>query len=77
VVASDIGGTREAVIDGVTGFLCPPDAVEDYVERIVQLASSPELRAAMGAAPRQRYERQFTLEAMAAEMEALYHRAMV
>ncbi len=50
VIASDLGGPREVVTDGVDGLLCPPDDPAALAERLVRLARDPELRAALGRA---------------------------
>ena len=50
VIATDIRGCREEVVDGVTGYLVPvgdPPALAAAIER---LTASSELRARMGAA---------------------------
>lgn len=54
VVATDIRGCREEVVDGVTGFLVPVRDAGRLAERIAELVESPELRANMGAAGQQR-----------------------
>jgi glycosyltransferase involved in cell wall biosynthesis len=54
VVSTDIRGPREQVIDGKTGFLVPPFAVEPLAEALRELAADPDLRARMGAAGRAR-----------------------
>jgi glycosyltransferase involved in cell wall biosynthesis len=54
VVASDIGGPREQVVDGVTGLLVPPRQVEPLAAALRRLAADPALRAALGSAGRQR-----------------------
>ena len=46
VVATDIPGCREAVVDGETGFLVPPRAPKALAAALERLISSPELRAA-------------------------------
>jgi len=60
VVSSDVGAMAEAVVDGVTGFLVPPDDPEALARRLLDLALSATLRAAMGRAGRRRYEQAFT-----------------
>ena len=53
VVASDIRGCREVVLDGQTGLLAPPRDVQAFTDAIRRLAADRELRARMGAAARQ------------------------
>jgi glycosyltransferase involved in cell wall biosynthesis len=48
VVATDVLGTQELVVDGETGFLVPPGDLDAMAEKLRLLAESPELRAAMG-----------------------------
>jgi glycosyltransferase involved in cell wall biosynthesis len=37
VFATDVDGTREAIEDGVTGFLLPPLASQDWAEKLMQV----------------------------------------
>ena len=64
VVASDVGGTREAVVDGETGFVVAPGDVEGVTRALVTLAGDPERTARMGAAGRQRQQQRFGGDAM-------------
>ena len=54
VVATDIRGPREQVVEGETGFLVPAASVEPLAEALGRLAGDGELRACMGAAGRTR-----------------------
>jgi N-acetyl-alpha-D-glucosaminyl L-malate synthase BshA len=47
VVASDVGGLPEIVNNGVTGFVCPPDAVQMMAERGIALLTDRDLRSAI------------------------------
>lgn len=60
VVSTDVGAMSEAVTDGVTGFLVPPDDPEALAGRILELVRNAQMRAAMGLAGRRRYEQEFT-----------------
>jgi len=48
VIASDIGGLPEVVIDETTGFLVPPRDENAIADRIISLIDDPELRSQMG-----------------------------
>ena len=72
VVASDVGGVREAVTDGVTGFLVPRGDVNALAARLAQLLADPSLRARMGPAGRARYEADFRVEVMAEKTFKVY-----
>jgi N-acetyl-alpha-D-glucosaminyl L-malate synthase BshA len=47
VVASDVGGLPEIIEDGVTGFVCPPEAVSEMAERGIALLTDAALHAAI------------------------------
>jgi glycosyltransferase involved in cell wall biosynthesis len=64
VVATDVGGTPDQVIDGETGYLVPPGDGDALRRALLRLASDPVAAAAMGEAGRQRQGRHFTGEAM-------------
>lgn len=49
VVASDVGGVREWLHDGETGWLVPPGDAAMLAERIGSLVESPELNRGMGS----------------------------
>lgn len=66
VVATDIRGPREQVVQGETGLLVPPAAVAPLAEAIARLAADPALRARMGAAGRARALERFTEAAVVA-----------
>jgi glycosyltransferase involved in cell wall biosynthesis len=54
VVATDIRGPREQVVDGETGILVPPAKVAELAEALARLASDAGLRSRMGDAGRAR-----------------------
>lgn len=54
VIASDVGGVRELVEDGVTGLLSPPRDARALAERIERLRAEPALRRTMGRNARAR-----------------------
>ena len=52
VVAHDVGGVREAVVDGVTGMLVPPDRPVQLAAAFEALVHDPVRRRALGEAGR-------------------------
>ncbi len=86
VVASAVGGIKEVVVDGETGFLVPveqmlespfeptnPEKFErDLAARINQLMADPALQEKFGSAGRKRAEEKFGWSAIAQETERLY-----
>jgi colanic acid/amylovoran biosynthesis glycosyltransferase len=62
VVVTDCGGVREAVTDGVEGFVVPPREPRRMAAALEALWRDPELRRRMGKAGRARVEGAFALE---------------
>ncbi len=76
VVATDVGGVREAVEDGVTGLLLPPRNPGRFAETVLGLLDSPERMRAMGEHARDRVQERFAAEGIARQWEALYDRLL-
>jgi len=74
IVATDAGGTRELVAEGVTGYLVPVGAVELLASRMIALCQAPATRGSMGARARSIVEQTFTVENMARRYELLYEK---
>lgn len=60
VIASDVGGVSEVVIDQETGFVVPRGNKQALVVALQTLIGDSNLRSKMGAASRKRYEAYFT-----------------
>ncbi len=71
-VVSDVDGVAEAVVDGETGFVCPPNATEMWLERIRRYADDSVLRERAGTLAAARYRERFSLEAMARNTARVY-----
>jgi len=90
VVATAVGGIKEVVVDGETGFLVPIDQMDespfeprhpekfarDLAARINQLIADPELCVRFGRAGRKRAEEKFSWAAIASETKALYEQLL-
>lgn len=72
-VATDVPGTREAIVDGQTGWLTPAGddrALAAAMTRMMQ--TPPEERKAMGDRARQWVIQRYSLEAVLDRWESLY-----
>lgn len=76
VVATDVGGAREAVVEGETGYLIPSGDDELMAARIVALLEEPERARAMGLRGKQVIEENFSCEAQLTRTLALYERLL-
>ncbi|MGZ8474032.1 MAG: glycosyltransferase [Candidatus Deferrimicrobiaceae bacterium] len=72
VVACDVGGNPEAVVEGETGRIVPPRCPGRLAEAMTELLRDEGKRRAMGEAGRRRAEERFSLGRMVAEVEAMY-----
>jgi glycosyltransferase involved in cell wall biosynthesis len=71
-VATDVGGTSEAVVDGVTGLLVPPGDVGSLADAVTTLLRDPVRRAGMSTASRARHTQRFSVDAMIGATAAVY-----
>ncbi len=72
VIATDVGGNREAVLDGVTGTIIEPKNAEQLYTAISSLINSEVKRKNMGAKGAQRVKTFFSKEKMCQETLGLY-----
>jgi len=77
VVAADVGSVREAIAEGETGFVVPPDDVQALRAALERLIADPDLRRRFGTAGRARALELFTAERMAGSFERLYEQVGV
>lgn len=71
VIASDVGGLRDIVVDGQTGFLVPPGDPDALAAAMRRLIDDPALAATMGQAGCQRVTR-FSEDSLVPRYETLF-----
>jgi len=76
VVATRVDGLVDAVEDDVTGLLVPPRDVPALRAALERLLGDAELRARLGAAARAKAQREFSLDAAADALVAVYRDAL-
>ena len=72
VVATNVGGTPDAVRDGETGLLVPPSDPSRLAAAIRRLYEEPSLRADLGSAGRAAARSDYSASAVIGQVEALY-----
>jgi glycosyltransferase involved in cell wall biosynthesis len=72
VVAGDVGSVREAVLDGETGLLVPPEDADALATAIRRLLSDDALRRRLGENARRLVLSRFTAEHLTRAFESLY-----
>jgi L-malate glycosyltransferase len=76
VVATDVGGAREAIQEGETGYLVKPGDDETMAERIISLLRDGERARSMGERGRQVAQEKFSCDALFERTHNLYDRLL-
>lgn len=72
VVATDVGGTRELIEDGVTGWLVPPGRTEALAAKLAWILSNPTAAAAVAEKGRAAAQERFDIERTADHLVRVY-----
>lgn len=72
VIATDVGGASEQVIDGETGLLVPSRNPEALAAAMLRLAADPDLRQQLGAHGREHVRMHFSMESMFRAYQQLF-----
>ena len=76
VVATDVGGAQEAIVEGETGYLVPAGDSELMARRITELLKQPALARSMGEHGRKVAAARFSLATQLTQTEDLYNRLL-
>jgi glycosyltransferase involved in cell wall biosynthesis len=74
IVAADVGGIPEAVVDGETGFLIGVKEPRAVTEAVARILGAPSMAERMRAASIARFQQRFTMQSMLDSHRALYRR---
>jgi sugar transferase (PEP-CTERM/EpsH1 system associated) len=72
VVATDVGGNSEIVVDGATGFLVLPENTKIFSDKVMILLRDESLRSHMGKNGRVRVVKNFDKNRMMEEYHSIY-----
>jgi len=73
VVATNVGGVKDIVKDGASGYLVESGNVEEFSNRLVELIKDPEKRRAFGLSGRDIVKNRFSKERLIKDTERLYN----
>ncbi|WP_132259786.1 glycosyltransferase family 4 protein [Paucimonas lemoignei] len=76
VIGSAVGGIKHTVVDGVTGYLVPPNAPKALAERLAWLYRHPRLAQRLGWAGMRRAYQLYTWRNVAAQLLSVYEEAL-
>jgi len=76
VIATDVGGIREAVLHGITGLVVPSKNSELLAEAMIQMAENKELAIQYGEAGHSLCMSNFELSRWVAETEKAFRYVM-
>jgi glycosyltransferase involved in cell wall biosynthesis len=77
IVASDVGGIGEALVDGSSGLLVPGRDAEALSLALIAMLDDPDRSQSMGAAARRRADELFSLQAMVDRLIRVYDELVV
>ncbi len=73
VVATNVGGVPEVIIDATTGYLVEPKNATALAEKIIHLIKNPGERESMGSAGRKFVQEHYSWSAASQMMDRIYH----
>ena len=76
IVATDVGGNRDIVVDGETGILVPVGDPAALARRVCELLNDPGLSRRLGGAGRRRVEDDFSIGRSVARTSDLYEQVV-
>lgn len=76
VIAYEVGGVGEAVVQGETGFLRPLGDIDGLAKDLAQLLESPTLRSTFGNAGYLRVQKHFTAENTAMQVKSVLDKVL-
>ena len=76
IIATNVGGTPEAIIDGETGILVPSKDIESMTSALINLVNDPELQTRLGTAGRKRAVQNYSVENYVSRLDGLYRQLL-
>ena len=76
VICSKVGGLKDLVINGVTGFLVEPTNTKELAEKMLYLLDNNDKAKEMGVKARRLVEEKFSIDKVVSRLEILYEEVL-
>lgn len=76
IIASDVGGVKEAVRQSINGYIIPKNDEEELIRKLTQMLTNSILRLEMGNESRKLFEIHFTFKKMLDETDKYYEKVI-
>ena len=76
VIATRVGGTPEAIVEGETGILVPSADIDAMASALVKLVGDRGLQSRLGKAGRRRAEQNYAVDNYVARLDGLYRQLL-
>jgi len=76
VITTDVGGVRDIMLDGETGYIIPPGDEDLYVERLIDLCDDENKRSYMSQNGWTFVENKFQYETLIKNMDSYYRKLL-
>nr|MBU1327692.1 glycosyltransferase family 4 protein [Candidatus Omnitrophota bacterium] len=76
VIATNVGGVKDIVKDGASGYLVESENVEEFAKKLLELIKDPEKRRRFGECGRNIIKNRFSKERLIKDTEKLYNNTL-
>lgn len=77
IIATDVGGTREIIDDGISGLVIPPKKPEILRDALLRLINDPQLRRKIGTSAKEQVQKKFDWELVTQQYHSLFKRVIL
>lgn len=72
MIVTDVGGNKEAVLNGITGIVVPPNEPTELADAIVYLANNADKRTQYALASKERINSEFSMDVCVSKYDLFY-----
>ena len=76
VIGTPIGSTADMIVHGITGYIVPSDPIDGIANKILELATAPDLNTRMGQQARRYAKENFGIETYVRKVQDVYEKLL-